>query len=64
MIAHATAIQSGELGTLLRGEAERIAATIRGFRDLGFRHFVCGIDPCTPASVEWFARVIEMVDAD
>ena len=48
----------------ITGDAERIAETLRGFRDLGFRHFVCGIDPCTPASVEWFARVIEMVDAD
>jgi len=46
------------------GEPEAIADVLRGFRDVGIRHFVCGLDPCTPQSVEWFARVIELLDAD
>jgi hypothetical protein len=33
-----------------------------GFRDLGFRHLVAGIDPCTPQSLEAFAKVIEIFD--
>ncbi len=48
----------------IRGTPEQIAATIRGFRDLGLQHFVCGLDPCTPQSIEQFARVIELLDAD
>ncbi|MCC6312759.1 MAG: LLM class flavin-dependent oxidoreductase [Thermomicrobiales bacterium] len=46
------------------GEPEAIAERLRGFRDLGIRHFICGIDPCTPRSIEWFGRVIELLDAD
>jgi alkanesulfonate monooxygenase SsuD/methylene tetrahydromethanopterin reductase-like flavin-dependent oxidoreductase (luciferase family) len=48
----------------IEGGPEEIAAVIRGFRDLGLRHFVCGLDPCTPESVEWFGRVIDLVDGD
>ncbi len=48
----------------LTGSPEEIAATLRGFRDLGIQHFVCGLDPCTPASIEWFAQVIALLDAD
>lgn len=46
----------------IEGEPEQIAEVLLQFRALGLRHFVCGLDPCTPASVEWFARVIELVD--
>jgi len=46
------------------GEPEAIADMLRGFRDVGIQHFVCGLDPCTPQSVEGFARVIELLDAD
>ena len=46
------------------GGPEEIAATLRGFRDLGIQHFVCGLDPCTPASIEWFAQVIALLDAE
>ncbi|HEU5431194.1 MAG TPA: LLM class flavin-dependent oxidoreductase [Thermomicrobiales bacterium] len=44
------------------GDADAIADTLAGFRDLGLRHFVCGIDPCTPASIEQFGRVVERLD--
>jgi alkanesulfonate monooxygenase SsuD/methylene tetrahydromethanopterin reductase-like flavin-dependent oxidoreductase (luciferase family) len=46
----------------ITGSPEEIAAAIRSFADLGIRHHVCGIDPCTHASVEWFGRVIELLN--
>ncbi|MDP9364087.1 MAG: LLM class flavin-dependent oxidoreductase [Chloroflexota bacterium] len=54
----------GVRGDPIAGEPAAIAATLRGFRDLGLRHFVCGLDPCTPESVEWFGQVIELLDAE
>ncbi len=48
----------------ITGEPEAIAAALRGFRDAGIQHFVCGLDPCTPQSVEQFARVVELLDAE
>ncbi|MGC4106557.1 MAG: LLM class flavin-dependent oxidoreductase [Thermomicrobiales bacterium] len=39
------------------------AALITEFRDLGFAHFICGLDPATPESVAAFAPVIEKVHA-
>ena len=48
----------------ITGTPEEIAAAIRPFFDLGIRHYVCGLDPCTPASVEWFGRVIELLDKE
>jgi alkanesulfonate monooxygenase SsuD/methylene tetrahydromethanopterin reductase-like flavin-dependent oxidoreductase (luciferase family) len=47
----------------ITGSPEEIAAAIRSFASLGIRHLVCGIDPCTPQSVEWFGRVVELLDA-
>ena len=47
----------------IRGNDEEMAATIRRFRELGIQHFVAGLDPCTPWSIEEFARVIELIDA-
>ncbi len=55
----------GYLGVRLNpivGSNEHIAETIAGFRDLGIRHHVAGLDPCTPKSLEQFARVIELLD--
>jgi alkanesulfonate monooxygenase SsuD/methylene tetrahydromethanopterin reductase-like flavin-dependent oxidoreductase (luciferase family) len=46
----------------IEGEVEAMAETILRFGSLGIRHFVCGLDPCTPRSIEQFARVIEIVD--
>ena len=47
----------------IRGSDEEIAATILRFRELGIEHFVAGLDPCTPQTIEQFARVVELVDA-
>jgi hypothetical protein len=44
------------------GESEQIAETIGDFRDLGLRHHVAGLDPCTPRSIEQFARELEILD--
>ncbi|HET7092983.1 MAG TPA: LLM class flavin-dependent oxidoreductase [Thermomicrobiales bacterium] len=46
----------------IEGDADGIAGTLAAFRDLGLRHYVCGIDPCTPTSIEQFGRVIELLD--
>lgn len=46
----------------IEGSNEEIAERLTAFRDLGFRHFVAGLDPCTPASLERFARVIELLE--
>jgi alkanesulfonate monooxygenase SsuD/methylene tetrahydromethanopterin reductase-like flavin-dependent oxidoreductase (luciferase family) len=46
----------------LAGEPAQIAETIVGFRALGLRHWVAGLDPCTPKSLEQFARIVELVD--
>ncbi|MBA2596031.1 MAG: LLM class flavin-dependent oxidoreductase [Chloroflexia bacterium] len=47
----------------IAGEPEAIAEVILGFRARGIQHFVAGLDPCTPQTIEQFARVIELVDA-
>ena len=44
------------------GDIESMAETIAGFRNLGLRHYIVGIDPCTPQSLETFARVLEILD--
>lgn len=46
----------------MRGTTDELAARIAAFRDAGFSHFVCGLDPCTPESVREFAAVIQVVD--
>ena len=53
----------GVRGDPIEGEPEAIAERLRGFQNLGLRHFVCGLDPCTPRSLEQFGRVIELLDA-
>ncbi|MFN8594052.1 MAG: LLM class flavin-dependent oxidoreductase, partial [Thermomicrobiales bacterium] len=47
----------------MTGEPEEMAEVIVRFGELGIRHFVCGLDPCTPRSIEQFAKVIELVNA-
>lgn len=44
------------------GDADAKAALLDEFQQLGFRHFVCGLDPCTPASLESFGDVIQRFD--
>ena len=46
----------------IAGGVEEFAAAIRGFRDLGVGHYVCGLDPCTPENLERFAPVIAALD--
>jgi hypothetical protein len=53
----------GERPGPIEGDAETMAETILRFRELGIQHFVAGLDPCTPQSIEEFARVIELIDA-
>jgi hypothetical protein len=53
---------TGSRGNAFEGDDAAVAANIAGFRDLGFRHFVAGIDPCTPQSIEVFAKVIDILD--
>jgi alkanesulfonate monooxygenase SsuD/methylene tetrahydromethanopterin reductase-like flavin-dependent oxidoreductase (luciferase family) len=48
----------------IEGAPEAMAETILRFGALGIRHFVCGLDPCTPRSIDQFGRVIEIVDAN
>ncbi|MGH2614050.1 MAG: LLM class flavin-dependent oxidoreductase [Thermomicrobiales bacterium] len=47
----------------MRGTDEEIAANIVRFRELGIQHFVAGLDPCTPQTIEQFGRVLELFDA-
>lgn len=53
---------TGFRGNAVEGNDQRIAEGIAAFRGLGFRHFVAGLDPSTPASLEAFARVMEILD--
>jgi alkanesulfonate monooxygenase SsuD/methylene tetrahydromethanopterin reductase-like flavin-dependent oxidoreductase (luciferase family) len=46
----------------IEGDAEQVAKRVAGFRQLGFRHWVAGLDPCTPSSIEEFSRVVEILD--
>jgi alkanesulfonate monooxygenase SsuD/methylene tetrahydromethanopterin reductase-like flavin-dependent oxidoreductase (luciferase family) len=55
---------SGYLGARpdpIEGDAAALAERLGEFAALGLSHFVCGLDPCTPASVEEFGRVIELL---
>lgn len=54
---------TGSRGNAFEGDDEETAANLAGFRELGFRHFVAGLDPATPHSIEAFAKVIERLDA-
>jgi alkanesulfonate monooxygenase SsuD/methylene tetrahydromethanopterin reductase-like flavin-dependent oxidoreductase (luciferase family) len=53
---------TGTRGNPIEGDNDHIAGKLAEFRDLGFRHYVAGLDPCTPTSIEQFARVIEILD--
>lgn len=55
----------GYLGRRLNpitGNFEQIAERARAFRALGMHHWVAGLDPCTPAKIEEFAQVLELLD--
>ena len=46
----------------ISGGPEEMAAAIRRFQALGVSHYVCGLDPCTPRTLEQFAAVIAALD--
>jgi alkanesulfonate monooxygenase SsuD/methylene tetrahydromethanopterin reductase-like flavin-dependent oxidoreductase (luciferase family) len=46
----------------IMGTNEQMAEVIAGFRELGFKHWVAELDPCTSTSLEQFAQVIEILD--
>ena len=35
---------------------------IAAFRAIGLRHWVAGLDPCNPAKIEEFSKVIDILD--
>lgn len=47
----------------VEGDAAMMATRLGEFRELGLSHFVCGLDPCTPATISEFGKVIEEFDA-
>ncbi|MBA3643696.1 MAG: LLM class flavin-dependent oxidoreductase [Chloroflexia bacterium] len=53
---------SGRRFEPIEGSVEEMAAAILQFQALGLRHYVCGLDPCTPRTLEHFAKVLEAVD--
>src|SRR6187200_795607 len=46
----------------ITGSTEEIAEAVAAFKPLGLRHHVAGLDPCTPTSLEQYARVMELID--
>ncbi|MBA2754593.1 MAG: LLM class flavin-dependent oxidoreductase [Chloroflexia bacterium] len=46
----------------MRGSVGEIAGRVAAFAGLGFEHFVCGLDPCTPASVAEFGATVAAID--
>jgi alkanesulfonate monooxygenase SsuD/methylene tetrahydromethanopterin reductase-like flavin-dependent oxidoreductase (luciferase family) len=53
---------TGSRANPITGGPEVIADRIDQFRELGFRHFVGGIDPCTPDSIAEFRAVLGILD--
>jgi alkanesulfonate monooxygenase SsuD/methylene tetrahydromethanopterin reductase-like flavin-dependent oxidoreductase (luciferase family) len=46
------------------GGVEERAQLMRDFRDMGFVHYIAGLDLCTPETVREFAESIALLDAD
>lgn len=53
---------TGSRGNPMTGSHAEIAANLAEFRTAGFRHFVGGIDPCTPDAIREFAKVVSVLD--
>ena len=51
----------GDTAKFITGEREAVAAVLRGFQEAGFRHFIAVLEPCTPATIEEFGRIMELV---
>ncbi len=45
----------------ISGTDQEIADRIATFRDAGITHFVAALDPCTPATIRRFQRIIDLV---
>ncbi len=58
----ALAGNSGRRFEPIAGSVDEMAAKILQFQALGVRHYVCGLDPCTPKSLEEFAAVLAAVE--
>jgi alkanesulfonate monooxygenase SsuD/methylene tetrahydromethanopterin reductase-like flavin-dependent oxidoreductase (luciferase family) len=52
----------GRRANPMEGNPEQIAEQIAAFRDIGLRHWVAGLDPCNPAKIEEFSKVIDILD--
>lgn len=48
----------------LSGSPEEIATTLRGFADEGISHIQVWLEPATPAGIESFAPVLELLDQE
>jgi alkanesulfonate monooxygenase SsuD/methylene tetrahydromethanopterin reductase-like flavin-dependent oxidoreductase (luciferase family) len=46
----------------IRGSVDEMAAAMKRFAALGLRHYLCAPDPCTPQTLEDFAKVIQAFD--
>lgn len=44
------------------GSMQEKAQHLHAFRELGFSHFVCGLDACTPETITAFGEVIQQFD--
>lgn len=47
---------------MITGSTEQMASAVRGFLALDIRHYIFSLDPCTSASLEQLAPVIEALD--
>jgi len=52
----------GRRANPITGTTEQMAEAVSAFRAAGMIHHVAGLDPCTPASLEHYARVVEILD--
>jgi hypothetical protein len=59
------AMQDGAAGPMdaVTGNTQEMAARLAEMRDVGLKHFVCGLEPRTLDSVERFGAVIAAYDA-
>ena len=53
---------SGRRFEPIGGTVEEMATKIREFEALGLAHYVCGLDPYTPRTLEQFAAVVRLLD--
>jgi len=45
----------------ISGSAEEIARQLQGFAGVGARHLIVELDPLTPASIEQFGHIVELM---